>query len=54
MGSGNRTRDNGTKLNHKKFCLIIRKCFFSLRMAGHLNNLHIEGVESLSMEKYES
>lgn len=23
-------------------------------MAGHLNNLHIEDVESLSMEKYES
>ena len=46
-----RTRDNGHKLKHVKFCLNMRKNFFTLRMMEHRNRLSGGFVESHSLEK---
>lgn len=45
-----KTRGNGHKLNHKKFCLNKRKHLLIMRVVKHGKRLAREVVESPSME----
>jgi len=49
-----RTRGNGHKPKHRKFCLNIRKNFFPLRVMEHWNRLPREAVESPSPEIFKT
>ena len=46
----NRTRSNGLKLEHRKFCTNMQKNIFTVMVAEHRSRLSREVVESPSME----
>ncbi|KFV79549.1 hypothetical protein N308_08376, partial [Struthio camelus australis] len=45
---------NGHKLKYRKFCLNMRKNFFTVRVSGHWNRLPREAGESPSLENFKS
>jgi len=50
----NRTRSNGLKTEHGKFCTNMQKNFYMIRVTEHWNRLLREAVESLSMEIFKT
>lgn len=51
---GNRTRGNGSNLNHRKFLLNMEKNFLSVRVTEHRDRFPSEFVEPPSPEIFKS
>ena len=54
LSCGDRTRGNGQRLEHRKFCIKMQRNFFTVRVMEHWNRLPRGVVDSSSLEIFKA